>query len=91
MFIVAESNRKLIAVFVPTLDSNLIQASPESTKVSFTWEKEADAASYKLTVYEDAAMTIVVGSQSFDTNGNILITKYLRFNLYRIYKFDRTT
>ena len=69
---VAESNRKLIAVFVPTLDSNLIQASPESTKVSFTWEKEADAASYKLTVYEDAAMTIVVGSQSFDTNGNIL-------------------
>lgn len=69
---VAESNRKLIAVFVPTLDSNLVQASPKSTKVSFTWEKEADAASYKLTVYEDAAMTIVVGSQSFDTNGNIL-------------------
>lgn len=52
-----ESDRSLIAVFTPVSGSNEIATVPESTKVSFTWEAEEGASTYRLDVYEDEAMT----------------------------------
>lgn len=65
----AEDSRQIIAVFIPVLNSNPVQVLPEGTKVYFTWEKESEIASYKLTVYDDAAMTNVIGYQNFDADG----------------------
>lgn len=64
----AEDSRQIIAVFIPVLNSNPVQVLPEGTKVYFTWEKESEIASYKLTVYDDAAMTNVIGYQNFDAD-----------------------
>lgn len=67
-----EGNRSLIAVFTPVSGSNEIATVPESTKVSFTWEAEEGASTYRLDVYEDEAMTRLAGTLLFDAEGNVV-------------------
>ena len=67
-----ESDRSLIAVFTPVSGSNEIATVPESTKVSFTWEAEEGASTYRLDVYEDEAMTKLAGTLVFDAEGNVV-------------------
>ena len=69
---IVEGDRSLIAVFTPVSGSNEIATVPESTKVSFTWEAEEGASTYRLDVFEDEAMTKLAGTLVFDAEGNVV-------------------
>lgn len=69
---VVESDRDLIAVFTPVSGSNEVETTPGSRQVSFTWQAEEGAETYRLDVFTDEAMTQLAGSILFDATGQVI-------------------
>ena len=69
---IVEASRSLTAVFAPVSGDNEVEASPSGGSVTFTWDTEEGADSYVLDVYADEAMTELVGTTTFDSDGNVV-------------------
>ncbi len=69
---VVEADRDLIAVFTPVSGSNEVETTPGSRQVSFTWQAEEGAETYRLDVFTDEAMTQLAGSILFDATGQVI-------------------
>ena len=69
---IVEASRSLTALFAPVSGDNEVEASPSGGSVTFTWDAEEGADSYVLDVYTDEAMTELVGTTTFDSDGNVV-------------------
>ena len=69
---IVEASRSLTAVFAPVSGDNEVEASPSGGSVTFTWDTEEGADSYVLDVYADEAMAELVGTTTFDSDGNVV-------------------
>ena len=69
---IVEASRSLTALFAPVSGDNEVEASPSGGSVTFTWDTEEGADSYVLDVYADEAMTELVGTTTFDSDGNVV-------------------
>ena len=69
---IVEASRSLTALFAPVSGDNEVEASPSGGSVTFTWDAEEGADSYVLDVYADETMTELVGTTTFDSDGNVV-------------------
>lgn len=67
-FTVTDS-RTFVAQFVSVLNENEVTVTPESETVTLSWNPESGASSYRIEVFEDAAMTVPAGTMEVDQNG----------------------